>query len=119
MTFVRSTDRSVYARDRVARRARAWIVASSVVLARSTDRSVCARDRVARRARAWLVASAIAVLALGGCATVQPWERELLAHPAMAESTDPEGEAFDAHVRGAHEAGLDPGASGGGGCGCN
>jgi hypothetical protein len=94
-----------------------------VTFVRSTDRSVCASDRVARRAafgaRVWLVASSAAVLALGGCATVQPWERELLAHPAMAESTDPEGEAFDAHVRGAHEAGLDPGASGGGGCGCN
>jgi hypothetical protein len=91
-----------------------------VTFARSTNRSGCARDRVARRARTWLgVPSWIAVLALGGCATVQPWERELLAHPAMAESTDPEGEAFDAHVRGAHEAGLDPGASGGGGCGCN
>ncbi|MCC6876170.1 MAG: DUF4266 domain-containing protein [Sandaracinaceae bacterium] len=56
---------------------------------------------------------------LAGCATVQPWERESLSHRAMQSEVDPEGGAFDAHVAGAREAALDPGASGGGGCGCN
>ena len=59
------------------------------------------------------------LLLLSACATVRPWERERLAHPAMADDPDPEGERFEGHVRGAREAALDPGASGGGGCGCN
>ncbi len=50
---------------------------------------------------------------------VRAWERETLAHPAMAEQLDPEGDTFDAHVAGAREAALDPGSAGGGGCGCN
>lgn len=53
------------------------------------------------------------------CATVQPWERERLSHPAMADSADPEADAFDEHVAGARESALDPASSGGGGCGCN
>ncbi len=62
---------------------------------------------------------ALALAAASGCATVHPWERETLSAPAMAESSDPEGEAFDAHFEGAREAALDPGSAGGGGCGCN
>lgn len=65
-------------------------------------------------ARALLLATA-----LGGCATVHPWERGRLASPAMAEVPEPERAAFDAHVAGAREAALDPGGAGGGGCGCN
>jgi hypothetical protein len=57
--------------------------------------------------------------ALGACATVQPWERETLAHPAMTEAEDAEARAFDVHVAGAREAALHTAASGGGGCGCN
>ena len=65
-------------------------------------------------------ATLIVLMALGGgCATVSPWERERLAHPAMDEETDPEAAAFDGHLAGAREAALDPGSSGGGGCGCN
>jgi len=58
-------------------------------------------------------------LALGGCATVPAWERETLAQPAMAAEPDPEATAFEAHFDGARESALDPGAAGGGGCGCN
>jgi len=58
-------------------------------------------------------------LTLSACATVRPWERERLAHPAMADEPDPEAAAFDAHVAGARESALDPASSGGGGCGCN
>lgn len=66
-----------------------------------------------------LVAALVIALTSIGCATVQPWERELLARPAMADELDPEGAAFDAHVAGATESALDLSSSGGGGCGCN
>ena len=61
---------------------------------------------------------ALAVL-LGACRTIAPWERGALAHPAMREVAESERAAFDAHVAGARESALDPGAAGGGGCGCN
>lgn len=61
----------------------------------------------------------LAALLAGGCATVQPWQRERLASPAMAPVPEPERAAFDAHVAGARESALDPGGAGGGGCGCN
>lgn len=60
-----------------------------------------------------------AALGAAGCATVPAWQRETLSHPAMKEELDPEGALFDAHVAGAREVALDPGSSGGGGCGCN
>ncbi len=59
------------------------------------------------------------LLAAPACASVPPWERETLAHRAMRDDADPEGDSVDAHIAGAREAALDPGASGGGGCGCN
>lgn len=62
---------------------------------------------------------AVLAIVLSGCATVAPWERERLAHPAMSDAPDPEAAAFDGHAAGATESALDPGASGGGGCGCN
>jgi hypothetical protein len=61
----------------------------------------------------------VLLLLLGGCATVAPWERETLSHSEMANEPDPEAARFDAKVAGTHEGALDPGASGGGGCGCN
>lgn len=64
---------------------------------------------------AWLALAAGAA----GCATVRPWERELLSHPQMADEPSPERAAFGAHVMGARESALSPSASGGGGCGCN
>ena len=67
----------------------------------------------------WRVVSIVLALGIAGCATVHPWQRERLAQPALAEQTDPESDTFEAHVAGAREAALDPGAAGGGGCGCN
>jgi hypothetical protein len=61
----------------------------------------------------------IALLGMGACATVAPWERETLSHSEMQDEPSPEAARFDAKVAGAHEGALDPGASGGGGCGCN
>ena len=67
------------------------------------------------------VVSAVAICAVAapGCATVAPYERETLSRRSMRVDADPEGDAVRAHVAGAREAALDPGASGGGGCGCN
>jgi len=59
------------------------------------------------------------LLSLSACAHVPAWKKEKLSHRAMADTMDPEAEAMGAHVAGAREAALDPGASGGGGCGCN
>jgi hypothetical protein len=72
-----------------------------------------------RRPAAALVLGAMALL--GGCASmgVQPWERDLLAQPAMA----PEGVALhgdlDDHVYFSKEAAAGGRSFGGGGCGCN
>jgi len=65
-----------------------------------------------------LLALALAVGA-AACAPVAPWRRGRLAHPAMTDARDPEGDAFDGHLRGAREAALEPSGAGGGGCGCN
>jgi len=54
-----------------------------------------------------------------GCVPVAAWDRGSLAHPAMADSAQPDSTAFDAHLAGAREAALDPAGAGGGGCGCN
>ncbi len=56
-------------------------------------------------------------LALGGCATVEPWQRARLAHPAM-QLDDASQAAYEAHWQESRE-----GAAGGfgvqaGGCGC-
>lgn len=61
----------------------------------------------------------VAAGALGGCATVSPWEREYLATPAMdAELEEGEGE-FQAHVFDSREGATGGHGSTGGGCGCN
>lgn len=55
---------------------------------------------------------------LSGCATVQPWERDLLSHPCMQVSPRL-GDAFRGHLIPIRE-GATAGTTGvGGGCGCN
>ncbi|HWW84979.1 MAG TPA: DUF4266 domain-containing protein [Vicinamibacterales bacterium] len=65
-----------------------------------------------------LLGCAAAACAVGGCATVQPWQRGRLADPAMLFDADPGAVAYMAHWQEARE-----GAAGGfgvqsGGCGC-
>ena len=70
--------------------------------------------------RVWILVLLLlgAALSLGGCATVQPWERDVLSHPCM-ELSPRLGESFRSHVIPIRE-GATPGTSGvGGGCGCN
>jgi hypothetical protein len=70
-------------------------------------------------ARAFVLAGGLAAaLLLGGCATVQPWQRGRLADPAMVFDADPSQVAYMTHWQEARE-----GAAGGfgvqsGGCGC-
>ena len=65
-----------------------------------------------------LIGGAASTLLFSGCATVQPWQRGRLAHPAMTFDADPGQIAYMTHWQEAREA-----AAGGfgvlsGGCGC-
>ena len=64
------------------------------------------------------VLTAATALVVGGCATVQPWQRGRLADPAMVFDADGNEVAYMTHWQEAREA-----SSGGygvqsGGCGC-
>jgi hypothetical protein len=58
-------------------------------------------------------------LALGGCAGVEPWERDVLARPEMQIVGDPIEAAADEHIYFSKEASSGGQGFGGGGCGCN
>jgi uncharacterized protein DUF4266 len=65
-----------------------------------------------------LVGGALCALVIGGCATVQPWERGRLADPSMVFDADAALVAYMTHWQEARE-----GSAGGygvqsGGCGC-
>jgi hypothetical protein len=73
---------------------------------------------VARRAAA-LAFVPFAVASLGGCAGVEPWERDVLARPDMQLVADPTEAAVDDHIYFSKEASSGGQGFGGGGCGCN
>jgi hypothetical protein len=54
-----------------------------------------------------------------GCATVKPWNRDLLAKPEMQFVTCPQLQAIDQHVYFSKEASMGGSGLAGGGCGCN
>jgi hypothetical protein len=65
-----------------------------------------------------LAVGLLAALVIGGCATVQPWQRGRLADPAMEFDADASNVAYMTHWQEARE-----GSAGGfgvqsGGCGC-
>jgi len=62
---------------------------------------------------------AIWLLALAGCRTTQPWQREQLARPQMAPDLDRDREALRQHMMGTREGAHGGFGAGGGGCGCN
>jgi hypothetical protein len=75
-----------------------------------------------RRARALAGVLLLALAALSsGCAamSVKPWDRDLLAEPAMRHIPDPLEYAVDQHVYFSKEGSLGGASVGGGGCGCN
>lgn len=57
-------------------------------------------------------------LLLCGCASVQPWERGLLARPEMALDALPLQSSLNAHIHTTREAASGGSSAGGGGCGC-
>jgi hypothetical protein len=61
----------------------------------------------------------LVLLGLGGCAGVQPWERDVLARPAMSLDNAPLDAAIDDHIYFSKEASSGGRGFGGGGCGCN
>ena len=54
-----------------------------------------------------------------GCATVKPWDRDLLAKREMQFVTCAQLHAIDDHVYFSKEASLGGSSLAGGGCGCN
>jgi uncharacterized protein DUF4266 len=60
-------------------------------------------------------------LAACGCSApgVKPWQREILARPAMALNAEPIDAAIDDHIYFSKEAASGGRSFGGGGCGCN
>jgi hypothetical protein len=66
-----------------------------------------------------LIAVTLATLALSGCATVKPWERDTLADYTMRPDRDPLGSLLAEHMWFSREAASGGRSVGGGGCGCN
>jgi hypothetical protein len=60
----------------------------------------------------------LSVLALGGCAAVKPYERELLAQPGMQLASTSDADA-EQHMLESREASIGGFGGSGGGCGCN
>jgi hypothetical protein len=54
-----------------------------------------------------------------GCATVKPWDRDVLAKPEMQFVTCAQLHAIDEHVYFSKGASLGGSSLAGGGCGCN
>jgi hypothetical protein len=66
-----------------------------------------------------LLALVLAGVAVTGCATTKPYEREYLARPEMAVDQDGDREALRHHMLGTREGAVGALGGGGGGCGCN
>ena len=61
----------------------------------------------------------ISVALLGGCASLEPWQRGQLAQPGMSFSDDPLTSAYQSHVEFSKEAVSGDAGLAGSGCGCN
>lgn len=68
--------------------------------------------------RSGLIA-ALAIVNLTGCASVAPWDRDVLARPDMQLVSDPTEASTDEHIYFSKEASSGGRGFGGGGCGCN
>lgn len=65
------------------------------------------------------LAATLSLVALSGCATVAPYEREYLSRPCMDAALDTKALAFRAHVHESREGASGGYGAAGGGCGCN
>ena len=63
--------------------------------------------------------AALGLLLVAGCATVQPWDRDLLAQKRMSFNPSPMLSSIDEHIYFSKEASMGGTGTGGGGCGCN
>jgi Domain of unknown function (DUF4266) len=61
----------------------------------------------------------VCAAAAAGCATVQPWDRDLMAQKKMRFVPNPSMQAVDDHVYFSKEGSTGGQEVGGGGCGCN
>ena len=64
---------------------------------------------------AWILAG---MLALAGCATVAPWQRDVLARPEMRLNQDAPSRSFEEHSVITIEQAVGGEGKSGGGCGC-
>ena len=64
------------------------------------------------------LAMLLTLVLLGGCQHVEPWQRDILAQPAMATEPLVLDGARNLHLRQSREAGSAAGSAAGGGCGC-
>ena len=71
------------------------------------------------RLAALLLLLGLAATSLPGCASVRPWEREILSRRDMAWEPDALEAQRRNHIYFSKEAALAGGGGGGGGCGCN
>ncbi len=69
----------------------------------------------------WYALAAISLIStlLGGCSTVQPWQKGILSRPEMTFESDPLETRYAEHTYFSKEAASGGGGAGGGGCGCN
>jgi len=61
----------------------------------------------------------VIISALTGCSTVQPWEKQNLARPAMTFEGDRLDTGYTEHIYSSKEAASGGSGVRGGGCGCN
>ena len=62
---------------------------------------------------------ALTLLLIAGCATVQPWDRDLLAEKKMSFNPSPMFQSVDDHIYFSKEGSMGGKNAAGGGCGCN
>ena len=69
--------------------------------------------------RTWLALLVLAGLGIPGCATVHPWDRDLMAKKSMRFVPLPHEMAVDDHIYFSKEGSTGGMDAAGGGCGCN
>ena len=71
------------------------------------------------RRRKWIALMLLAGLGIPGCATVHPWDRDLMAKKTMRFVPLPHEMAVDDHIYFSKEGSTGGMDAAGGGCGCN
>lgn len=72
-----------------------------------------------RRKTSWVALAWVALIALAGCATILPYERERLAQADMQLASSPELSLAEGHATEVREGAAGGMGGSGGGCGCN